>query len=95
MNKLVLMRNTNKRKAKLARGGKCIICGYNKCLAALHWHHINKNKQTRYKHNGASCNPGKLFTVNTVKALKETKKCALVCANCHSEIHWPDSRWLS
>lgn len=27
------------------KGGKCIICGYNKCLGALEFHHTNsKNK---------------------------------------------------
>ena len=70
-------------KEKLERG--CDICGYNKCPNALEWHHIGDDK---------GFNPGDILTKGTVSSLElyrqETKKCILVCANCHRELHWSD-----
>lgn len=65
---------------KLNRG--CLLCNYNKCADALHWHHLNphdKEKKIMYrlKKEGSS--------VETY--FREIKKCILVCANCHAEIH--------
>lgn len=36
-------KRTNSTKAKIValHGGKCAICGYSKCLAALDFHHVN------------------------------------------------------
>lgn len=63
---------------KLEFGGKCSICGYNKCLDALHFHHPNNNKEICVSH----------ALYNGFKAgLAEAKKCQLICANCHAEIH--------
>lgn len=65
-----------------AFGGKCSICGYDKCLNALHFHHIDPNIKT--------ISPTKVINEwNTEKALETLKneKCILVCANCHSELH--------
>jgi len=64
-------------------GGKCEICGYNKNIAALCFHHIDPTL--------------KRFTVdsrNIVRHSKETVKkelenCQLLCQNCHHEIHHP------
>lgn len=68
-------------KEKIERG--CDICGYNKCPTALEWHHIENNKDF---------SPGDISKIGTVSSLEkyreETKKCILVCANCHREIHW-------
>jgi hypothetical protein len=59
-------------------GGKCSICGYNKCLAALDFHHINEKQFT----------PSKLLKlIDRDKAYEEIKKCILLCANCHREEH--------
>ncbi len=59
-------------------GGKCSICGYNKCLDALDFHH-QKDKE------------GHIATFikneSRQKVLKEVKKCILLCANCHREVH--------
>jgi hypothetical protein len=61
-------------------GGKCIVCGYNKCLSALEFHHVDpKNKE--YNGNEGLMNMNKKFVE------KELDKCVLVCANCHREIH--------
>lgn len=60
-------------------GGKCCICGYNKCLQALEFHHIDPSQ----KDFTISQNTNMGFE----KAIQEIKKCILVCANCHREIH--------
>jgi hypothetical protein len=59
-------------------GGRCAVCGYDRCVVSLHFHHVD---------------PGsKSFTVNTSQGRSlaafrvEAKKCVLVCANCHGEI---------
>lgn len=58
-------------------GGKCSKCGYNKCLAALSFHHL------RDKKFGLS-----LSNITNFKRLvEEAKKCVLLCANCHMEEH--------
>ena len=58
-------------------GGCCVKCGYNKCYRALHFHHVNPNEK-EYK---------SLHGLKLEIALKEIKKCILVCSNCHMEIH--------
>jgi hypothetical protein len=62
------------------KGGKCEICGYNKCVEALHFHHLNPSE----KHFGLS---NKGLTRSWDKIKPEIDKCMLVCSNCHSEIH--------
>jgi len=72
-----------KKLRKMAReykGGKCVLCGYNKCQDALDFHHKNPNK----KDFGLSV---KGLTRSWDKIKSEIDKCALVCANCHREIH--------
>lgn len=64
-------------------GGKCIICGYNRCNAALEFHHKNEDEKTD-KGFGVSQN-GMLAKWDKLK--EEIKKCVLVCSNCHREIH--------
>lgn len=60
-------------------GGKCCICGYNKCNSALEFHHKNpKEKSFSISSN---------TNVGFDKAVKESQKCILVCANCHREIN--------
>lgn len=60
------------------KGEKCSICGYNKCLRALEFHHPNpKEKEFQITQN-----------VKDFEKLKEeAEKCILVCSNCHAEIH--------
>ena len=62
------------------KGGQCEKCGYNKCLAALEFHHLDPTQ----KDFGISGN-GNTFKLDTMK--KEADKCILVCSNCHKEIH--------
>ena len=67
------------------KGGKCELCGYDKCEGALQFHHIDSKN--------------KLFTLSqiNINALidmdllyKEVDKCQLLCANCHAEKHYQD-----
>lgn len=60
------------------KGGKCQICGYNKCISALEFHHVNPEE----KDFGIS---GQSRSFEKLK--NEVDKCVLVCANCHREIH--------
>lgn len=71
---------STKRKEKImkALGDKCVVCGYNKYRGALEFHHLDpsqKDPAVNVHNNGFE------------KALEEMKKCILVCANCHREIH--------
>lgn len=61
------------------KGGKCSICGYNKCTSALEFHHINPQEKELSFRNTIR---------DWVKAKKELDKCICVCANCHRELHY-------
>lgn len=77
-------RYRNKRKERILRvmGGHCAICGYCKCNDALELHHIDPSK--------------KEFTIQSrvdiswERTANELKKCILLCANCHRELHSAD-----
>ncbi len=61
------------------KGGKCQICGYSKCSAALELHHINaKEKSFGIGEKG--------YTRSWEKVKAELDKCVLLCANCHREV---------
>ena len=69
-------------KIKLKRGGKCERCGYDRCIKALEFHHLDPTQKD--------------FTISNdhfklKDAIEESKKCILVCANCHRELH--DNLW--
>lgn len=72
-------RRKMKKKAIEYKGGKCCICGYNKCAAALDFHHPDPNK----KDFGIATGDYKSFE----KIKGELDKTILVCSNCHREIH--------
>jgi len=63
------------------KGGKCIICGYDKCPASMDFHH-----RTRFD---------KEFNISemrfgykvTEEVIQELDKCDLLCKNCHNEVH--------
>ena len=59
-------------------GGKCKICGYNKCVQALEFHHLDPT-QKRYEIGRGHCRKWE-------EILNEAKKCILVCVNCHAKI---------
>lgn len=59
-------------------GGRCTVCGYHRCIANLHFHHIDPSA----KEFAMSTATGKSLAAYRAEA----KKCRLVCANCHGEI---------
>ena len=66
-----------KKKAVEYKGGKCVICGYNRCIGALEFHHFDgDDKEFNISHSS--------FGWEKVK--KELDKCILICANCHREL---------
>jgi hypothetical protein len=73
-------RHTINQKAIEYKGGKCIICNYNRCNSALEFHHLDPNE----KEFGFGI---KGITHAWEKVRKELDKCILVCATCHREIH--------
>lgn len=60
-------------------GGKCALCGYSRCSASLEFHHIDPDNK-KYQLSSGNCH-------ELERDLEEAKKCILVCANCHREIH--------
>lgn len=76
------VRRRNKIKLVEYKGGKCEICGYNKCIDALEFHHLNPEE----KDFGLSCGD----TRSLEKLKSEADKCILVCANCHRELHFKE-----
>ena len=59
-------------------GNCCSKCGYNKCLAALEFHHPDPSiKESKIIGSTASLK----------KQRVEAAKCVLLCANCHREAH--------
>lgn len=74
----------------LDRGGSCELCGYNKCVDALEFHHINpENKNYALSKNGN--------TRSLTENKKEADKCDLLCANCHREREAEkyEERWIA
>ena len=59
-------------------GGGCAICGYDKSVVSLHFHHVDPATK-RFAVNMAH---GKSLAAFRAEA----EKCVLVCANCHGEI---------
>lgn len=61
------------------KGGKCSKCGYDKCVRALEFHHLDPE----LKSFGLSAH-GMTRAWAVVKT--ELDKTILVCANCHREL---------
>lgn len=76
-------REKRKKELVVLMGGKCCKCGYDKNWAALEFHHKDPNKKE------ISIDSRNL-SANWKRCLEEVKKCILVCANCHREIHHPE-----
>lgn len=61
-------------------GGKCVVCGYSKCINALCFHHRDPSTK-ELNISGGHC-------VSWERLVAEIGKCDLLCANCHMEKHW-------
>jgi hypothetical protein len=59
-------------------GGCCAVCGYDRCIVNLHFHHVDPAT----KAFGITMARGKSLSAYRAEATK----CVLVCANCHGEI---------
>jgi transposase-like protein len=60
-------------------GGRCIVCGYDRCQRALEFHHLDPSeKRFPLAHRGLSQGIAKLRA--------ESAKCVLLCSNCHAEV---------
>lgn len=70
-----------KQRAVDYKGGKCVCCGYHKCLAAMDFHH--KNPSTKDGYGSGALKSHWTFERNR----PELDKCELVCVRCHREIH--------
>lgn len=69
----------------LKEGKSCMKCGYNKCYAALDFHHIDPLTKID--------TVAKLSTHSSIEAaLKEIEKCVLLCSNCHREFHYLEEK---
>lgn len=78
--KTVEIQRRMKKEAVDYKGGKCVTCGYDKCQAALEFHHLDpKEKDFSISHH-------KNKSFENIK--KELDKCALLCKNCHAELHF-------
>ena len=65
-------------------GGKCSRCGYCKNLSALQFHHVSPQDKS------IPLDLRRLSNSRWEVLLKEARKCLLLCANCHAEIHHPE-----
>lgn len=73
-------RRNNKLELIKYKGGKCEICGYDKCIAALEFHHIDPKTKKFGISNG---------NIKSLRILKqEADKCLLLCNRCHTELHY-------
>jgi hypothetical protein len=67
----------------------CELCGYDKCIGALDFHH-NENK---------TFNIGKIIIHKNSKCSKkeqiliEVQKCTILCPNCHRDLHFDKERF--
>lgn len=65
------------------KGGKCSICGYNKNLAGLLFHHTNPSiKELKIDARHFS-------NTSWDRLLEEAKNYIVLCHNCHMELHYP------
>lgn len=80
---ITAIRHALKKELIRYKGGKCEICGYDKCISALEFHHLNPLEKEFSIGEYTSGN-----NVNIEKAFEEVDKCSLLCANCHREIHY-------
>jgi len=79
---VIRWRKNTKKRIIDAFGGKCCMCGYNKCNEALELHHLNPEEKD------FSFGAVRASIKSWSKIVKELRKCILVCSNCHKEIHY-------
>jgi len=60
-------------------GGRCAVCGYDRHIGALHFHHVNPNEKSFGVARGG-------VTLGIARLRAEARKCVLLCSNCHAEV---------
>ena len=60
-------------------GGSCNNCGYDRCQAALQFHHLDPTTKSF-----SLSLRGVTRSLDSIRA--EAQKCVLLCANCHAEV---------
>ena len=76
--------NVNRRRFALKKkmvkylGSECKMCGYNRCLSAMDFHHRDP-KEKKFSISGSHC-----LKWNIIKL--ELDKCDLLCCRCHREV---------
>jgi len=58
-------------------GGKCCLCGYNRCLNSLDFHHVKEK----------NLSIGRNISRQLEDLMEECDLCVLLCKNCHYEVH--------
>jgi hypothetical protein len=64
-------------------GSCCSICSYSKNYSALEFHHLDPSTKK------FGLNARHLSNLTWESCLEESKKCDLICSNCHRELHHP------
>lgn len=60
-------------------GGRCVLCGYDRYVGALEFHHVDRStKEFSLAATGV--------TRSLDRARAEARKCVLLCATCHAEV---------
>jgi transposase len=74
-----LRRRTLKAMLVAEAGGRCCLCGYDRHIGALHFHHVDPRvERTNVSAGGIN---------DRIDALRDTAhKCMLLCSNCHAEV---------
>jgi hypothetical protein len=78
----LIARTNRKQRIVDCLGGKCEICGYQKCLASLEFHH--KDPKTKEFCISEAFRRG-MYDEDVI--IEEARKCLLLCSNCHKELH--------
>jgi transposase-like protein len=60
-------------------GGACALCGYDRHLGALQFHHLDpRSKRLHISQSGVT------LSLETIR--QEVRQCVLLCSNCHAEV---------
>ena len=76
-----MMTRYEKRAAEIVamKGSECLLCGYDKCPAALEFHHVDPS----IKDSAVS----QMLYNSKEKIEIEIAKCVVLCSNCHRKHH--------